>query len=123
MSLGSRYRRGLYARAFSAVLREHRTRAGITQEELAFRGELDRTFPSLLERGLRTPTPTIICVPAEALQVEPATLVSEAAARARQLEAANRANRANRDSPRWRPRVHDTLSPSMLALSETRAHG
>ena len=38
MSAGGRYRRGLYARAFGAVLREHRERAGITQEELAFRG-------------------------------------------------------------------------------------
>jgi transcriptional regulator with XRE-family HTH domain len=93
MSIEARFRRSCYARAFGAVLREHRNRAGITQEELAFRGDLDRTFPSLLERGLRTPTLTIICVLAEALQVEPATLVSEAATRARQLETAIRSNR------------------------------
>lgn len=93
MSIGTRDRRRCYALAFGAVLREHRNRVGITQEELAFRGDLDRTFPSLLERGLRTPTLTIICVLAEALQVDPARLVAEAASRVQQLETANRLNR------------------------------
>jgi transcriptional regulator with XRE-family HTH domain len=36
-------------------LRDHRERAGLSQEELAELCELDRTEISLLERGLRFP--------------------------------------------------------------------
>jgi transcriptional regulator with XRE-family HTH domain len=35
---------------------------------------LDRTFTSLLERGLRTPTLTVFCTIAERLDVPPAEL-------------------------------------------------
>ena len=73
-------RRKRYARAFGAVLRDYRKRAGITQDELAARAGFDRTFPSLLERGLRTPTLTVFCVLAEALSVSPADLMSATAA-------------------------------------------
>jgi transcriptional regulator with XRE-family HTH domain len=42
--------------AFGEVLRDCRTKAGISQENLAFKVDLDRTYISLLERGLRQPT-------------------------------------------------------------------
>lgn len=41
-----------------------------SQEERAFRAELDRTYISLLERGLRNPTLTTIAALAKALDVE-----------------------------------------------------
>lgn len=44
------------ARVFGAVLREMRTAKGLSQESLAERCGLDRTFISLLERGLRQPS-------------------------------------------------------------------
>jgi len=72
------------ARAFGAILRATRLAAGVTQEALAERADCDRTFPSLLERGLRTPTLTVLIEIAHALDVEPAQLVSETLKRLRE---------------------------------------
>jgi transcriptional regulator with XRE-family HTH domain len=43
---------------------------------LAGDAEFDRTYPSLLERGLRTPTLTVIFQLAKVLEVSAATLVT-----------------------------------------------
>ena len=43
-------------KSFGVVLRVFRTSAGISQEQLALKAGLDRTYISLLERGLRQPT-------------------------------------------------------------------
>jgi transcriptional regulator with XRE-family HTH domain len=51
-------------------------RLGVSQEELAFRAELHRTYVSGVERGIRNPTVVIIGRLAEALEVEPALLLS-----------------------------------------------
>jgi len=45
---------------FGARLRTVRGRAGISQEALAERAELDRTYISLLERGKRNPS--LVCI-------------------------------------------------------------
>ncbi|MFL6600173.1 MAG: helix-turn-helix domain-containing protein [Steroidobacteraceae bacterium] len=74
-------RRREVARAFGYVLRAMRNDAGLSQEELAFRADVDRTYPSLLERGLRTPTLTVLLKLAEVLQVTPAALVVRTEAR------------------------------------------
>lgn len=63
------------ARAFGQVLMTCRRNAKISQEELAFRAGLDRTYPSLLERGLRQPTIGRLIAIAFALHVDPSTLV------------------------------------------------
>jgi transcriptional regulator with XRE-family HTH domain len=44
------------ARAFGRVLLEARLARGLSQEALSERAEFDRTYPSLLERGLRAPS-------------------------------------------------------------------
>lgn len=44
------------ARTFGLVLREQRERAGLSQEALAEKAELHRTYVGLLERGKRGPT-------------------------------------------------------------------
>jgi transcriptional regulator with XRE-family HTH domain len=44
-------------KAFGAVLGSTRTSAGITQEKFAELANIDRTYLSMLERGLRQPTP------------------------------------------------------------------
>ena len=72
------------AHAFGAILRAARLAAGVTQEVLAERADCDRTFPSLLERGLRTPTLPVPIDIAHALGVEPAALVSETLKRLRE---------------------------------------
>ena len=66
--------------AFGTVLRESRTKAGITQEELALRADLDRTYISLLERGLRQPTLETLFGLAKVLDVAPATMVGRTSA-------------------------------------------
>lgn len=48
------------AMAFGRVLRRHRKLQGLSQEEMAKEARMDRTYPSLMERGLRSPTITIV---------------------------------------------------------------
>ncbi len=45
-------------KVFGQQLRSARKAANLTQEELAFRTNLDRTYISLLERGIKSPTLT-----------------------------------------------------------------
>jgi len=44
------------AKKFGSVLRHHRELLNLSQEKLAFEVELDRTFISMLERGVLQPT-------------------------------------------------------------------
>ena len=64
--------------AFGAVLRAARRERGLSQEALADLGGLDRTYPSLLERGLRTPTLSAIFRLADALGLPAEYLVAKA---------------------------------------------
>jgi len=42
--------------SFAKVLKQERVAKGLSQEQLAHRAGLHRTYIGLLERGLRTPT-------------------------------------------------------------------
>jgi transcriptional regulator with XRE-family HTH domain len=86
------------ALAFGVVLRTARKQRGLSQEELGEGAELDRTYASLLERGLRTPTLTVIIELARVLHVEPAQLVSDT------IQSLHRTN-------------HDRCSPQMVTRS------
>jgi transcriptional regulator with XRE-family HTH domain len=68
---------------FGVVLKTVRHERGISQEALSATAGLDRTYPSLLERGLRQPTLEILLRIAEALRVEPAQLINDTVARLR----------------------------------------
>lgn len=61
--------------AFGTVLRELRSSKGITQEKLGFDADLDRTFISLLERGLRQPSLATIFQLSSALGMSPTQIV------------------------------------------------
>ena len=65
--------------AFGLVLRDLRQRAGLSQEALADAAEVDRTYVSLLERGLRQPTLETLFSLSRALNVSPSTMVSKTA--------------------------------------------
>jgi ribosome-binding protein aMBF1 (putative translation factor) len=69
------------ARAFGQTIRAARLARGFSQEQLAEAGDFDRTYPSLLERGLRTPTFFVIVRLAEGLNTDPVALFREAVAR------------------------------------------
>ena len=74
VTVGERRRVGL---AFGATLRAARRRKGMTQEQLADAAGLDRTFPTLLERGLRTPSLGTLLRLAEALGISAEMLVED----------------------------------------------
>jgi transcriptional regulator with XRE-family HTH domain len=69
------------ARAFGAVLKAARKQAGMSQEDLSHSADIDRTTSSLYERGLRSPTLTVLFEIAEALEVQPTKLVADTMAR------------------------------------------
>ncbi|MDO3378103.1 helix-turn-helix domain-containing protein [Geoalkalibacter halelectricus] len=62
--------------AFGKTLREFRKQAHLSQEALALECDLDRTFISLLERGLRQPTLKTLFRLANVLNVSPSVLIS-----------------------------------------------
>lgn len=64
--------------AFGQLLRELRSQAGITQEELAHRSGLHHTYISLLERGLKSPSLDVIESLARALEKRPYQLIKAA---------------------------------------------
>jgi transcriptional regulator with XRE-family HTH domain len=64
-------------RSFGRRLRTARSTYGITQEELADRAGLDRTYVSLVERGLRNLTLWNIHRLARGLELNPSELLQE----------------------------------------------
>lgn len=64
------------AKAFGEALREIRTRRKMSQEELAFDSGFDRTYISMVERGVRSPTIRSLVKLAEVLDVKPSEIVS-----------------------------------------------
>ena len=60
---------------FGKVLRVLREGNRVSQEKLAEYCDLDRTYISLLERGLRQPTITTIFKLAKALKISPSKMI------------------------------------------------
>ncbi|MCS3650371.1 helix-turn-helix domain-containing protein [Salinibacter ruber] len=63
--------------AFGQVVRSLRKEKGLSQEELGFRCDLDRTYISGIERGKRNPTIQSIWFIAEGLDELPETLLAK----------------------------------------------
>lgn len=63
-----------YRKIVGENVRKLRERSGISQEELGFRSNLDRTYVSGVERGVRNPTVVVLARLAAALGVEPSAL-------------------------------------------------
>ncbi|QHE52787.1 helix-turn-helix domain-containing protein [Pontibacillus sp. HMF3514] len=59
------------------VLKRYRKSAGLSQEELALRCDLDRTYISLLERGKRRATVHTIFTICDQLKVKPSNFITE----------------------------------------------
>jgi len=60
---------------FGAKLQKVRKSKGVTQEELAFKISMDRTYIGLIERGERNPTIRTLYKIAKALKVESSELL------------------------------------------------
>ncbi|WP_297085771.1 helix-turn-helix transcriptional regulator [uncultured Draconibacterium sp.] len=63
--------------AFAKVLRAEREKKKLSQEKLAELCDLDRTYISLLERGLRQPTLTTIFRISKSLGIVPSKLIEQ----------------------------------------------
>lgn len=66
------------AEAFAKHLKRNREARRMSQEELAAGAELDRTYISQLERGLKSPTLQTLEKLAQQLKIPPAALVGDA---------------------------------------------
>jgi transcriptional regulator with XRE-family HTH domain len=58
-------------------VRQLRKSSGITQEELAFKAGIDRTYASQIERAVANPSLGIICQIADALDCKPEELLAK----------------------------------------------
>jgi len=67
-----------FLRAFGQAVREAREGLGWSQEDLGFEAELDRTYVSGIERGVRNPTLRTVLLLANALKVPPSELIKAA---------------------------------------------
>lgn len=67
--------------SFGDALRRRRLEAGLSQEELAHRCDLHRTYISMLERGLKSPSLGVVKRLSGAVGVEAWELVREAETR------------------------------------------
>jgi len=64
------------AKAFGEVLRKARRERGLSQEDLGFESGYHRTYISLLERGLKSPSLQTIYELARALDLSPSELLA-----------------------------------------------
>lgn len=62
---------------FGKVLKKFRTQKGLSQEQLALDADLDRTFISLLERGLRQPSLNTLLQISNALDTKASEIVAQ----------------------------------------------
>ncbi|NEP04013.1 MAG: helix-turn-helix transcriptional regulator [Okeania sp. SIO2G4] len=65
------------AEAFGRVLKQKREALKLSQEELGFEAGLHRTYISLLERGLKSPTLDVIFRLSSALNILPSQFIAE----------------------------------------------
>jgi transcriptional regulator with XRE-family HTH domain len=81
--------------AFGRVLKTAREAAGLSQEALAVSARVDRTYPSLLERGLRSPTLGTLVALAPLLGIAPEALVRRTQVQLRRLPKVTKRKRAS----------------------------
>ena len=62
-------------KAFGEALREVRKRRDISQEQLGLQADFDRTYISLIERGIQSPTVRTVVKLATILQIRPSVII------------------------------------------------
>lgn len=73
--------------AFGEALREARRKAGLSQESLALDSGVDRTFVSMLERGVRQPALATVFALCDGLAISPGVLLDRTASLMRRVKA------------------------------------
>ncbi len=64
-----------YLASLGQAVRRHREDAGLSQEQFAFEAELDRTYVSGIERGVRNPTVATLLRLTKVLGIAPSALL------------------------------------------------
>ena len=72
----TRARNEALLRCFADVLRELRLKLGLTQEELAYRADVDRTFIGKLEGARSQPSLVVLFGIAQAMGIAPGELLN-----------------------------------------------
>ena len=75
--MGTAKSSGIILKAFGQALRARREALNLSQEELAFRSEVHRTYISELERGIKNPSMTTLEKLAVALGTTKTAMVRE----------------------------------------------
>ena len=70
-----------YRRALGEAIRVRRAKLGLSQEDVGFEAEVDRTYMTGLEAGARNPTFETLLRVARALGVGPSRLMADAESR------------------------------------------
>jgi transcriptional regulator with XRE-family HTH domain len=74
------------AKVFGQVLKQRREFLNLSQEELAFEAGLHRTYISLLERGVKSPTLNVLFRLADALDIPASEFIQEIEVQLKSLE-------------------------------------
>lgn len=64
-------------KAFGEALRQVRQKRKLSQEQLGLEAGFDRTYISLVERGLQSPTVRTVVRLAEVLKVSPSSIIKQ----------------------------------------------
>ena len=62
-------------KAFGIILRKLRLNKSLSQEELAFQSGIHRTYISLLERGIKSPSLNILFKLSNSLEIPPSKII------------------------------------------------
>lgn len=62
-------------KTFGEIVKDLRLQKKLSQEKLALQSDIDRTYLSLLERGLRNPTLKVVFALARTLETKPSHIV------------------------------------------------
>jgi transcriptional regulator with XRE-family HTH domain len=68
-------KKNMISRRFGEILRQTRLARGWSQSTLSTKSHVDRTYISQIECGIHSPTITVLCRLARALQISPSVLV------------------------------------------------
>lgn len=63
--------------ALGQVITKHRIQTKLSQEELAYRSGIHRTYVSQIERGLKSPTLSVLFKISKSLNTTPSILIAE----------------------------------------------
>ena len=64
-------------KAFGDALRQVREKRNLSQEQLGLEAGFDRTYISLIERGLQSPTVRTVVRLAEVLKISPSAIIKQ----------------------------------------------